>query len=139
MGDDYPTHRTIANLVLPAPSIDVWAAEDFRDAPGWSLAKVDVVLDSGRPFGSVTFQNNADGQLEQVAVHWDHVHEQLHCFVVNRAIVGGERKALELDARSRVGNLVAIYAEIGANASRFSDTRAAIETAARLAPEKHAE
>lgn len=125
----------VTDLTLPVAEVEVWVADDARHVPGWKLAEVNVVLNSGRPFGSVTFRRDEGNRVEQVAVRWNHVQEQLHCFVVRRGASDAEKKGLELDTRSRVGTLMAAYAEVGAAAATRPPAAAAIRAAAHLVPE----
>lgn len=124
----------VENLALSRSSIVVWGAPDERHARGWVLTEADVVLDSGRPFGSLLYREVHGGRTERVAVRWNNVEEQLHCFVVNREAPEGDRRRLELDARSRAAAFMAIHAEVGVAVSSHRVASSGVRAAAHLLP-----
>ena len=135
MSDVFPEGRhRIEDLYLPSSVLDVWGAESRRDMPGWRLHEVDVAMKEGRPFGSVLFER-LDNRSARVGVRWNHVSEQLHCFVTDATISGADRQGLELDVRARVGALMAINAAIGASAATSPVAASGVRAAAHLLPE----
>lgn len=124
----------IEDLQPPNPFLDVWGVESWRRLPGWRLHEVDLSMKDGRPFGSVLFQA-FDGRSARVGVRWNHVSEQLHCFVTDASFSDADRQGLELDVRGRVGALVATYAAIGASVVTTPVAASGIRAAAHLLPE----
>jgi hypothetical protein len=99
------------------------------------LDTVDLSMKDGRPFGYVTFVEAEGGREAQVAVRWDHVHEQLQCFATDRN-VGKERDELERDVRHRVGALMAAYAQVGLSIASSPAAAEALRAAADLVPDR---
>jgi hypothetical protein len=124
----------IEDLRLRSPSLEVWGVEGWRRVPGWRLHEVDLALKDGRPFGSVLFRA-FDGRSARVGVRWNHVSEQLHCFVTDTSLSEVDRQGLELDVRGRVGTLIATYAAIGASAVTTPVAASGTRAAAHLLPE----
>ncbi|MBD8139863.1 hypothetical protein IFT36_04805 [Frigoribacterium sp. CFBP 13605] len=124
----------VENLALSRSSLVVWGAPEERHARGWALTEADVVLDSGRPFGSLLYREVHGGRTERVAVRWNNVEEQLHCFVVNRKAPEEDRRRLELDARSRAAAFMAIHAELGVAVSGHRVASSGVRAAAHLLP-----
>lgn len=114
-------------------TVAVWGADVSREAPGWRLAGVDLGMRDGRPFGSLRFESVQDSRSPQVAVRWDHIYDQLHCFVTDRNF-GAERECLERDARHRVGTLMAAYAQVGLSIAAAPVAEGALRAAANLIP-----
>jgi hypothetical protein len=115
-------------------TVAVWGADPSREAPGWRLHGVDLGMRDGRPFGSISFEVIDGSHRAQVAVRWDHVYDQLQCFVTDRAITGPRREALERDARHRVGALMAAYAQVGLSIAFGAAVEGALRAAANLIP-----
>ena len=128
----------IEHLALSASSTAVWGAPEGRHAPGWTLEEANLVLDSGRPFGTLLFRRIEDCRTQLVAVRWNNVDEQLHCFVVDRTAPEEDRRRLEIDARSRAAAFMAIHADLGATISRHPAASSDIRAAAHLLPEVNA-
>lgn len=124
----------IEDLQSPNPFLDVWGVEGWRRVPGWRLHEVDLALKDGRPFGSLLFQG-LDGRGALVGVRWNHVSEQLHCFVTDASMPETDRRRIELDVRTRVGTFIATYAAIGASAVTTPVAVSGIRAAAHLLPE----
>jgi len=125
----------IEELHLASPIADVWGMEGWRHVPGWRLDAVDLGIKAGRPFGSLFFQRIDDGFRARIGVRWNHVSEQLHCFVTDTTTPQADRQALELDARSRVATLMSIYTAIGASAASSPVAASGAHAAAHLLPE----
>jgi hypothetical protein len=113
-------------------SVAVWGADGMWAASGWSLLTVDVGMKGGTPFGSLTYGETTSSQTRDVAVRWDHVHDQLQCFVIDRGTASIEREVLERDARARIGALLRISAELGWRFASSEVSRADIYEAAGL-------
>ena len=115
-------------------SVAVWGADGMWAAPGWSLQTVDVGMKGGSPLGSLSYVETTSTQTIDVAVRWDHVHDQLQCFVIDREVAAVERNVLERDARARIGALLRISAEVGWRFASNEITRGDILAAAGLSP-----
>jgi hypothetical protein len=133
--DQHEGQHLIEHLALPGVSVLAWGAAGGRHARGWQLADTEVILDAGRPFGSLLYRRIDDGRTERVAVHWNNIHEQLHCFVVDLNASDHDRSRLELDARSRAAAFMAIHAEVGHAASRDPAAARDILAASHLLPD----
>jgi hypothetical protein len=89
-------------------------------ATGWTLYGADLTLDMGHPFGSMFYRNNADGRVLRIGVKWHPPVQQLEYPALHpwkseltSDCTDEEVAAVVLDARSRIGTLVAINAQIG--------------------------
>ncbi|WP_418515416.1 hypothetical protein ACNUCX_11170 [Curtobacterium flaccumfaciens pv. flaccumfaciens] len=89
-------------------------------ASGWALYGADLTLDMGHPFGSLFYRNNQDGRVLRVGVQWHPPVQRLEFPALHPSrpelssdCTEEEINAVVLDARSRIGALVAINAEIG--------------------------
>jgi predicted nucleotidyltransferase component of viral defense system len=103
-------------------------------APGWHLQTVNVGFKGGAPLGSLTYVEAASSRRIDVAVRWDHVHDQLQCSVIDRATAQSELNILERDARARVGALLRVSAELGWRFASSEMSRTDILKAAGLSP-----
>jgi hypothetical protein len=112
----------------------VWGVDTMWVAPGWRLQTVNVGLKGGAPLGSLTYVEEASSTRIDVAVRWDHVHDQLQCSVIDRATAPSERNILERDARARIGALLRISAELGWRFASGEISRTDIFEAAGLSP-----
>jgi len=112
----------------------VWGMDTMWVAPGWRLQTVNVGLKGGAPLGSLTYAEEASSRRIDVAVRWDHVHDQLQCSVTNRAEAQSERNILERDARARIGALLRVSAELGWRFASSEMSRTDIFEAAGLSP-----
>ncbi|OII27304.1 hypothetical protein [Frigoribacterium sp. MCBA15_019] len=110
----------------------VWGADDMWAATGWSLLTVDVGMKGGTPLGTLTYIETTSSRTTDVAVRWDHVHDQLQCFVIDRETARMEREVIERDARARIGALLRISAEVGWRFASSKISRADIFEAAGL-------
>ncbi|UXN26567.1 hypothetical protein N8D74_06715 [Curtobacterium flaccumfaciens] len=89
-------------------------------ATGWTLHGADLTLDKGRPFGSMFYRNDADDRVLRIGVKWHPPVQQLEFPALHPSkpeftsdCTDEEIAAVVLDARSRIGTLVAVNAEIG--------------------------
>lgn len=112
----------------------VWGADSTWAASGWSLLAVDVGMKGGSPLGSLTYVEITSSRTSEVAVRWDHVHDQLQCFVIDREVALLQREVLERDARARIGALLRISAEVGWRFASNEISRADIFEASGLSP-----
>ena len=112
----------------------VWGMDTMWVAPGWRLQTVNVGFKGGAPLGSLTYVEEASSRRIDVAVRWDHVHDQLQCSVIDRATAQSERNILERDARARIGALLRVSAELGWRFASSEISRTDIFEAAGLSP-----
>ncbi|TCK59261.1 hypothetical protein [Curtobacterium sp. PhB136] len=89
-------------------------------ATGWTLYGADLTLDMGHPFGSLFYRNDDDGRVVRVGVQWHPPVQQLEFPALHPSqpelssdCNEAEVDAVVLDARSRIGALVAANAQIG--------------------------
>lgn len=89
-------------------------------ADGWTLYGADLTLDQGHPFGSMFYRNDADGRVLRIGVQWHPPLQQLEFPALHSSkpemtsdCSDEEVAAVTLDARSRIGVLVAVNAQIG--------------------------
>lgn len=89
-------------------------------AAGWTLYGADLTLDQGHPFGSMFYRNDEDGRVLRIGVKWHPPVQQLEFPALHPSkpeltsdCSDQEVAAVVLDARSRIGTLVAINAQIG--------------------------
>jgi hypothetical protein len=89
-------------------------------ADGWTLYGADLTLDMGHPFGSMFYRNDADDRVLRVGVKWHPPVQQLEFPALHPSkpelasdCSDQEVAAVVLDARSRIGTLVAVNAQIG--------------------------
>lgn len=101
--------HVVCGLGTTGDSMAVWGADDMWAATGWTLLTVDVGMKGGTPLGSLTYKETTSSRTTDVAVRWDHVHDQLQCFVVDRETARMEREVIERDARARA--LLAAFSE----------------------------
>lgn len=89
-------------------------------ASGWTLYGADLTLDMGHPFGSMFYRNDTDGRVLRIGVKWHPPVQQLEFPALHPSkpeltsdCTAAEVAAVVLDARSRIGTLVAVNAQIG--------------------------
>jgi hypothetical protein len=89
-------------------------------ADGWTLCGADLTLDQGHPFGSMFYRNDTDGRVLRIGVKWHPPVQQLEFPALHPSkpeltsdCTAEEVAAVVLDARSRIGTLVAVNAQIG--------------------------
>lgn len=103
---------------LDALAVQRW--DPAFTAVGWTLYGADLTLDMGHPFGSMFYRNDADGRVLRVGVKWHPPVQQLEFPALHPSkpeltsdCTAEEVAAVVLDARSRIGTLVAVNAQIG--------------------------
>jgi hypothetical protein len=103
---------------LGALTVQQW--DPAYAADGWTLYGADLTLDQGHPFGSMFYRNDADGRVLRVGVKWHPPVQQLEFPALHPSkpeltsdCTAEEVTAVVLDARSRIGTLVAVNAQIG--------------------------
>jgi len=89
-------------------------------ASGWTLYGADLTLDMGHPFGALFYRNDEDGRVLRVGVQWHPPVQRLDFPALHPSkpelssdCSEHEVDAVVLDARSRIGVLVATNALIG--------------------------
>jgi hypothetical protein len=89
-------------------------------AAGWTLHGADLTLDMGHPFGAMFYRNDADNRVLRIGVQWHPPVQQLEFPALHPSkpeltsdCSDEEVAAVVLDARSRIGTLVAVNAQIG--------------------------
>ncbi|MCJ1715094.1 hypothetical protein [Curtobacterium sp. VKM Ac-2922] len=103
---------------LGALTVQRW--DPTRAAAGWTLYGADLTLDMGHPFGSMFYRNDDDGRVLRIGVKWHPPVQQLEFPALHPSkpeltsdCTDDEVAAVVLDARSRIGTLVAVNAQIG--------------------------
>ena len=101
---------------------------------GWTLYGADLTLDMGHPFGSMFYRNDADGRVLRIGVKWHPPVQQLEFPALHPSkpertsdCTDDEVAAVVLDARSRIGTLVAINAQIGSFVATEESENAILE------------
>jgi hypothetical protein len=110
----------IPNLRMGIGALPVARWDPSYAAVGWTLHGADLTLDMGHPFGSMFYRNDADGRVLRVGVKWHPPVQQLEFPALHPSkpeltsdCTAEEVAAVVLDARSRIGTLVAVNAQIG--------------------------
>ncbi|PZE61989.1 hypothetical protein DEJ04_03460 [Curtobacterium sp. MCLR17_044] len=103
---------------LGALTVQRW--DSAHAARGWTLYGADLILDMGHPFGSLFYRNDDDGRVLRIGVTWHPPAQQLefpalHPSKAERTSDCSDEEVavVVLDARSRIGVLVAANAQIG--------------------------
>lgn len=99
-------------------------------AAGWTLYRAELTLEMGLPFGALFYRNDGDSRLLRIGVKWHPPAQELQFPALDpskpeltRDCTSEEIAAVVLDARSRIGALVAANAMIGSFvATRESET-----------------
>ena len=110
----------IPSLKMGLGALTVQRCDPTHPALGWTLYGADLTLDMGHPFGSMFYRNDADGRVLRVGVKWHPPVQQLEFPALHPSkpeltsdCTAEEVAAVVLDARSRIGTLVAVNAQIG--------------------------
>ncbi|MDM7885668.1 hypothetical protein QUG92_11190 [Curtobacterium sp. RHCKG23] len=110
----------IPDLKMGIGALTVRRWDPANTATGWTLYGADLTLDVGHPFGSMFYRNDADGRVLRIGVKWHPPVQQLEFPALHPSkpeltsdCTDNEVAAIVLDARSRIGTLVAINAQIG--------------------------
>lgn len=110
----------IPSLKMGIGALTVQRWDSTYAAAGWTLYGADLTLDMGHPFGSMFYCNDLDGRVLRVGVTWHQPAQQLEFPALHPSkpeltsdCTDEEVAAVVLDARSRIGTLVAVNAQIG--------------------------
>ncbi|WP_248704775.1 hypothetical protein [Curtobacterium sp. MWU13-2055] len=110
----------IPGLKMGLGALTVQRWDSAYAAVGWTLYGAELTLDMGHPFGSMFYRNDADGRVLRVGVKWHPPVQQLEFPALHPSkpeltsdCTAEEVAAVVLDARSRIGTLVAVNAQIG--------------------------
>lgn len=110
----------IPGLRMGIGALTVQRWDSSYAAAGWTLYGADLTLDMGHPFGSIFYRNDADGRVLRVGVKWHPPAQQLEFPALHPSkpeltsdCSDEEVDVVVLDARSRIGVLVAANAQIG--------------------------
>ncbi|MDM7892208.1 hypothetical protein [Curtobacterium caseinilyticum] len=110
----------ISGLTMGIGSLIVQRWDPAYAATGWTLHGADLTLDMGHPFGSMFYRNEKDGRMLRIGVKWHPPVQQLEFPALHPSkpeltsnCTEEEVSAVVLDARSRIGTLVAVNAQIG--------------------------
>ncbi|MDN3477961.1 hypothetical protein [Curtobacterium sp. APC 4022] len=135
----------ISGLKMGLGALTVQRWDPAYAASGWTLYGADLTLDMGHPFGSMFYRNDADGRVLRVGVKWHPPVQQLEFPALHPSkpeltsdCTAEEVAAVVLDARSRIGTLVAVNAQIGSFVAT-SESENAILDASGLGLERLAE
>lgn len=110
----------IPGLKMGVGALTVQRWDSDYAATGWTLYGADLTLDLGHPFGAMFYRNDEDGRVLRVGVKWHPPMQQLEFPALHPSkpeltsdCTDEEVAAVVLDARSRIGTLVAVNAQIG--------------------------
>ncbi|MCL9663965.1 hypothetical protein L2091_01810 [Curtobacterium albidum] len=110
----------ITGLRMGIGALTVQRWDPAYAAVGWTLYGADLTLDQGHPFGSMFYRSDSDGRVLRVGVKWHPPVQQLEFPALHPSrpelasdCTPEEIAAVVLDARSRIGTLVAVNAQIG--------------------------
>ncbi|WP_146243416.1 hypothetical protein [Curtobacterium sp. MCLR17_034] len=110
----------IPGLKMGLGALTVQRWDPTYAAAGWRLDGADLTLDMGHPFGSMFYRNDADGRVLRIGVKWHPPVQRLEFPALHPSkpeltsdCTAEEVDVVVLDARSRIGTLVAVNAQIG--------------------------
>ncbi len=110
----------IPGLKMGLGALTVQRWDPTYAAAGWSLFGADLTLDQGHPFGAIFYRNDDDERVLRIGVKWHPPLQQLEFPALHPSkpelssdCTDEEVAAVVLDARSRIGTLVAVNAQIG--------------------------
>ncbi len=110
----------IPGLKMGLGALTVQRWDPAYAANGWTLYGAELTLDMGHPFGSLFYRNDEDDRVLRVGVKWHPPVQQLEFPALHPLkpeltsdCTAEEVAAVVLDARSRIGTLVAVNAQIG--------------------------
>lgn len=110
----------VAGLKMGVGALVVQQWDPAYAASGWTLHGADLTLDMGHPFGALFYGNDADERVLRIGVQWHPPLQRLEFPALHPSrpelssdCTEAEVDAVALDARSRIGALVAINAQIG--------------------------
>ena len=124
----------IPGLKMGLGALTVQRWDPAYAAKGWTLYGADLTLDMGHPFGSMFYRNDTDGRVLRIGVKWHPPVQQLEFPALYPSkpertsdCTDDEVAAVVLDARSRIGTLVAINAQIGSFVATEESENAILE------------
>ncbi|PZE86853.1 hypothetical protein DEI91_00665 [Curtobacterium sp. MCBD17_032] len=124
----------IPGLKMGVGALIVQRWEPSYAATGWTLYGADLTLDQGHPFGAMFYRNDADGRILRIGVKWHPPVQQLEFPALHPSnpertsdSTNDEVAAVVLDARSRIGALVAANAQIGSFVATEESENAILE------------
>jgi hypothetical protein len=124
----------IPGLKIGLGALTVQRWDPVHAAMGWTLYGADLSLDMGHPFGSMFYRNDEDGRVLRVGVKWHPPVQQLEFPALHPSkpeltsdCTDEEVAAVVLDARSRIGSLVAVNAHIGSFVATEESENAILE------------
>lgn len=110
----------IPSLKMGIGALTVKRWDPAYTAVGWTLYGADLTLDQGHPVGSMFYRNDTDDRVLRIGVKWHPPVQQLEFPALHPSkpeltsdCTNEEVAAVVLDARSRIGTLVAVNAQIG--------------------------
>ncbi|MDK8172245.1 hypothetical protein QP735_06840 [Curtobacterium citreum] len=110
----------IPGLKMGLGALTVQRWDPSYAADGWTLYGAELTLDMGHPFGSMFYRHDTDGRVLRIGVKWHPPLQQLEFPALHPSkpeltsdCTAEEVAAVVLDARSRIGTLVAVNAQIG--------------------------
>lgn len=121
----------ISALLTVREPFAVWNVNDALIRTEWLVGETNLAMKDGNPFGWIRYVSPDGSTSILVAVRWNQLEGQLHCFVRDRGNFGPFDE-LERDARVRVGSLLSSYAQLGAEIARQSVARLQLVRAAGL-------
>ncbi|PZF08469.1 hypothetical protein DEJ25_16285 [Curtobacterium sp. MCPF17_011] len=132
--DLQPGQALIPGLKMGLGALTVQRWDPAHAAAGWTLYGADLTLDMGHPFGSMFYRNDVDGRVLRVGVKWHPPVQQLEFPALHPSkpeltsdCTNDEIAAVVLDARSRIGALVAANAQIGSFVATEESENAILE------------
>jgi len=138
-------HTVVPALRMGIGTLVVQRWDASYEAAGWTLYGADLTLDMGHPFGALFYRNDNDGRVLRIGVKWHPPVQQLEFPALHpskpelsRDCSDEEIEAVVLDARSRIGTLVAVNAQIGSFVAT-EESETAILDASGLGLERLAE
>jgi len=124
----------ISGLKMGIGSLVVQRWDPAYAATDWTLHGADLTLDMGHPFGSMFYRNVKDGRMLRIGVKWHPPVQQLEFPALHPSkpelasdCTDDEVAAVVLDARSRIGTLVAVNAQIGSFVATEESENAILE------------
>ncbi|WP_412148550.1 hypothetical protein [Curtobacterium flaccumfaciens] len=126
----------VPGLTMGVGALIVQRWDPTYAATGWTLYGADLTLDMGHPFGSMFYRNDADGRVLRIGVQWHPPVQQLEFPALHPSkpelasdCTDDEVAAVVLDARSRIGTLVAANAQIGSFVATEESENAILDAA----------